>query len=352
LRAQEQDNAAQGLADLQRATDIAPENVEYSLALADAQALQNQLEDAEAVYQRLVEANTTPGHDAALIRSRYAGVLAGRAGFLARRARLKLAQRQITRDEAAKSLEEAVELYQEAVELYEQGIELAGEDPEDRAFARVGLATHLFRVDYRDASGDPERQTEADEMFASIEKLLIEAIDPNIPGSEPDGFRQYLLLADLYSSRNRHTDAIAVCEKRIDRGIDRKGIRGGERKRGLYLILVKAAGACVGEAVTLPHDSQKRQALLDDAQQFVLDAKSAPCTPKAESCWPGARISRPWACSRRRTRPIRPPTRRTRPTWPACTSTRGRLELRGRPSKRFCWAPGPVPAPGSAPACG
>ncbi|MHC4234696.1 MAG: tetratricopeptide repeat protein, partial [Planctomycetota bacterium] len=85
------------------------------------------------------------------------------------------------------------------------------------------------------------------------------------------GFDQYLLLADLYRVEERYADAIHVCQERIKRGIDRKGLKGADRKRGFYLTLVKAAESCVVEAVKLAQSAEGEE-LLNKAQEFINDA--------------------------------------------------------------------------------
>lgn len=261
LRAQDAANAETGLEKLRRAVELAPENVDYCLALVRGEAGEDQAEKALARLGEMGEANTVPGHDASRVRSIH-------ADLLTRVTQSKLAKQEVTPAEAAEQFDQAMKLHQEAIEL-------AGEDPKDQADARVHLARHWYRRDLALALRDPDRQAEVDETFEKIKKLLTDpetGVDRGAIGIDPDGFDHYLLLADLYQVKGRHADAVKVCEERIKRGIDRKGLKGARRKHRLYLTLVKAAEACVTQAAKLQPGSE-REAILDQAQGFVNDAR-------------------------------------------------------------------------------
>ncbi|MCH7814427.1 MAG: hypothetical protein IID40_10455, partial [Planctomycetes bacterium] len=255
-------SADEGVADLTRAVEIAPENVDYALALAGAQMLESQLQDAEALFERLMEANVTPGHDAARIRNAYAEWLSMQAGR---------ARRNRPNDQASKQLARAEELHQAAMEL-------AGDDPEDQSEARVRLADHLIKShNLKQALRETELSPATQEAAKRIEDLLVAAIE-----IDPDGFTHYLLLADLYQAQRKFGDVIRVCESRIERGIQRQGLKGAERKRGLYLALLAGANASIAQASTLSMESQERVELLTRAQAWVVDAKAErPAAPEA-----------------------------------------------------------------------
>lgn len=289
LKNQREENEAEGLAALQRAVEIAPENVDYGLALANWEAEQTREagerrglardEDHYARYEALVAANTEPGPDAFKIRSAYAGVLANQglmAAIQQRRAEIakqqaedtgQLDQARARQERADLFAAESEESYAKALALLKEGVALAGEEKKDQAAARVRLADFRFRQDLVPMARDPEKTGEADELTKYIKGLLVEAID-----LDPDGFEQYEILAALYQARERYADAIEVCDQRTKRAIGRTGLKSAERKQGMYLILLKAADMCLLEAGQTDDEAQ-RTVLLDQAQQYVEDAK-------------------------------------------------------------------------------
>ncbi|MCP4245537.1 MAG: tetratricopeptide repeat protein, partial [bacterium] len=260
LRKAEEIEPEDALADLTRAVEIAPENVDYALALASIQSsFEGKRQDAESLYERLMEANTTPGRDAARIRSAYADKitwLAAQAG------QADLATKQLARAE----------------ELHQAAIDLAGDDPDTRSDVRVRMAdylidTHLLRLALRQPEPTPEAQAAA----TRAEALLVEAIE-----IQPDGFGHCLLLAELYKLERKYTDMVRVCDTRIQRGIERKGLKGFERKQGLYLTLLAAADGCIVQASALQMESPERADLLTKAQEWVVEAKAErPTAPEA-----------------------------------------------------------------------
>ncbi|HUU84100.1 MAG TPA: tetratricopeptide repeat protein, partial [Phycisphaerae bacterium] len=292
LKEQREENQAEGLAALTRAVEIAPENVDYGLALAFWEST-NAREDGVtqdsaqeyARYNALVDANTQPGPDALKIRTAYATRLANRG----QTCELGAHRQQLAKADAEKKgLQERVQIherniqqletikeecYAKASALLQQALELAGDNKEDQAEARVRLAEYRFYRNVLRIAQDPEKQAEADQLTEPIRALLVEAIE-----LDPDGFEPYELLANLYQSRQRYDDAIEVCDQRAKRGIGRKGLHTSERKQGMYSILLKAADMCLLKAGQFEDEAQ-RNPYLDRAQQHIEDAKGE---------WPGA----------------------------------------------------------------
>ena len=253
LRQERPENLEEGFKILRRATEIDPDNVEYVLTLAMAAATADQPEDSEELFHRLVVANTTPGRNAFRVRALYGRHLANSSAEA----------------EAQGEADEAKLLREQAMGYFDEAIALAGDDPADQAAARVFLAQSLFTMKVAPVLADPEGNAETvSDSVEEAKELLGEAID-----LDPDGFEQYLALAAMYRGLGRPTDAVAVCEQRLQRDIDRKGLKGLDRKKGLFRVLLYATRECLSATTDLEADSPEREALLDKAQQFVVDAK-------------------------------------------------------------------------------
>ena len=289
LRSQDKTFQAQALAALNRAVEIAPENVDYSLALAEVQVGAKEEGDSEiaipedrfAVYKRLLEAHQVPGHDAYRIRVAYAERLAEQAmrfGYLWLRAEAATASAQALGDKAraaqlaeetSRREAETEEARSRALAMFEEALSMVGEQAEDQAAARVRLAQYIGDTKLRRLRSEEGKEEEANAVFEQIVGLLKEAID-----IDSHGFDQYTYLADVYRAEKRFADGIAVCKERADLGIERKGLKTQERKLGLYTVQLKAADLCILQAYEEPLGNPERDEYLEQAQQFVSDAQA------------------------------------------------------------------------------
>ncbi len=242
-----------GFEAMERAAELAPDNVEYVLSLALASRAAGRAEKAKDLFERLTQANSTPGRDAMRTRALWGRELASQADDAAEKGKANEA-------EALKAQSRA---------LFDEALAMAGDDPGDQADARVYLAQALFRRDIAPVFRDPEgdRAAVADEV-EQARKLLTEAI-----ALQPDEFHPYTVLAELLRGEKRSLDAIKVLEERCSRDIDRKGLKGQRRKRDRYGMLLEAAAECIAVANTLEVGSQERNDMLGKARRFVLDAR-------------------------------------------------------------------------------
>lgn len=289
LKAQDETYDQLGMAALKRASEIAPENVTYRLEYAAAKARGGRKDEteeqrlarqqeAEAVFKELLEAHQAPGHEAFLVRGRYAERLQkwGRSAEI-RKLRADTAKRQAEeagRDAVAAAEEakvrqaeaESAQFYDQALRMYNDALALVGDEPEDQGQARVQLAEYWYQRMFAQAFVSDD-QAAADQALDTAIRLLNEAIEV-----DPEGFAQCLLLADVYVARDMYDEAIEVCRTRAEREISRKGLKAGQRKIGRYQVLVKAADLCVAQVARLPQGTPQREERLQQAEAFVADA--------------------------------------------------------------------------------
>ncbi len=261
LRQEDESYKERGLTALRRSVELSPESVDYALALASSELEEDRSESSEDLLSRLVASNMVPGRDAFLVRATYAFFLANR-GFIARRSEKQA---------------ESKEALEQAVKYYEDAIKFAGDDPENQADARVRLAGHLYLAELLPAIREDGDSPKVSAVREQINELLDEAIK-----IEPDGFRQYSLQADVYVACSMPSEAVAACERRIDKGIDRKGLAGYGRKAQLFMLLVKASNSAVAASQGESISPEDRTEILDKAGRFAVDARNeVPGLPEA-----------------------------------------------------------------------
>jgi tetratricopeptide (TPR) repeat protein len=78
LESREAGNTDLGVGELQEASTLAPDVVEYPIDLAAQFARQEKFDEAERVFRELLDQNSSPGADASKVRSEFAQYLAGR----------------------------------------------------------------------------------------------------------------------------------------------------------------------------------------------------------------------------------------------------------------------------------
>ncbi len=229
---------AEGMKDLERAVELAPEVVDYSLTLASLVRFTGTPEREGEILKELVETNTTPGENAARVRYTYA--------------------RYLTR----------LNRFDEAVKFYEQAEAVAGDDPAVQAAAKSQHAqfwvTRWFQATTKSTPKD-----ELDRYQQKARRLLEESI-----AIDDSSFLSYMLLAELHSYRGEHLAAIDVCQQRIDKPIRRTGIKAQQRKFSLYLLLLRAAEEALSYADTLDRNTPAYEEAVARAESFSHDAAS------------------------------------------------------------------------------
>ncbi|MFQ5489191.1 MAG: tetratricopeptide repeat protein [Phycisphaerae bacterium] len=260
LRGETPENLEVGTKELRRAVELAPENVDYGLALAMLEAQEGASADADAFFERLLKAHAESGSEALKVRTLYGRLLASRAA--AARAR--------------RQNDEAESFQKQARALLEEGVALAGQDLGDQVSARVQLGRYLAATELQPLLAKDTPPEQMVPVVDPIKSIYSEAI-----AIDPDSFAPYLALGELHRSLGNQLEAIEVYEQRLGKDIDRKGFRGWERKRDLFRILISAADTCVWAAKDLPFGSEDREALLEKGDGFVRDAKAEmPMSPQ------------------------------------------------------------------------
>jgi len=246
LRRRAEDNAAKGLLELEKAFELAPEVVKYGIDLAMEYARISRFDEAESLLRKLVAENTAPGLSASSARLSL-------ARFLARQQK-----------------------FDEAGPLFSESVAFAGEDEDARIDAEIGNAVFLS-VRWARARRDKLPEEEAQPYFDEAEKILTDQV-----ARDPDNFKAYRQLALLYKASSRLQDVIDICEKRLARGLVRKGVKATQNRVDTFMLMLNASEAAVvlGLRAGDEGDSKTRDDFLSKAEQYVVDARGeAPTHP-------------------------------------------------------------------------
>ena len=238
------DATDEGLNQLRKAQELAPEEVEYAIDLAEELVKRSKDSEAEAIYEKLMADHHEPGAAASKVRVAYARYLAFRD----------------KKDDAQK--------------YFAQAIDIAGDDVASRREARLAYAGFLMQkwVKARRAADE-----QAQAVYDSAEKLINESID-----DDPKAFDSYLQLASLYRLAGEHEKVVDVCEKRIQQGLDRKGVEATKNRLNAFTLMTYASEAAVALSVQAgaAGNFADRDRWLARADQYVVDAKGeAPTHP-------------------------------------------------------------------------
>jgi len=246
LGSQDEANPQRGEAQLEQATRLDPDNVEYALDLAAHYLISKRIDDGLSLLEELATKFASPGSEASEIR-------------------LALAR-----------YHSRVKPYTDAEPYFEESIKLAGTDDKPRRKAQVGYAVYLSQKWARsvDENGPNE---EADAILARSESVLKHAID-----ADPDSFAPYLQLSFLYHKLlGRHEETIDICEARLARPFSRKGVRAAKDRLSVFQLNIRASRAAVALAKET-ENAAKRDTWLQKAEQYLSDAKGeAPNHPTA-----------------------------------------------------------------------
>ena len=234
----------EGLGDLQKACELAQESVDYAIDLAVEFVRREQPDKAEKAFADLNARNTRPGAEASKVRIAYARYLAGRG-----------------------KREEAERFFKEAMVF-------PGDDAgalREAKLAYAGFVTQQWALAMR----DPESKEEATPLFDKAESILKECAE-----SDPDAFIAYLQLAMLYRSAGRHADVVETCEKRISRGLSRKGVEATQNRMSTFTLMIYASEASMALGITAAQENNvaDRDRWLARAEQYVADARGEAST--------------------------------------------------------------------------
>ncbi len=246
LRRRADENAAQGLLELEKAYELAPALVKHGTELALEYTRISRLDEAELLLRKLVAENTTPGANASQARLSL-------AKFLARQQKPN-----------------------EAGPLFGESVTLAGDDHEARIDAEIGHAVFLS-IRWARARRDGQPEEESQPYFDHAEKILTDQI-----ARDPDNFKSYRQLAMLYKASSRLQEVIDICEQRLARGLVRKGVKATQHRVDTFMLMLNASEAAVVLALRAGEDgdSEAKDDLLDKAEQYVVDARGeAPTHP-------------------------------------------------------------------------
>ncbi|HNQ21830.1 MAG TPA: tetratricopeptide repeat protein [Phycisphaerae bacterium] len=250
LQGEQPDNAARGLAELEKAVELEPGKADYAIDLArcyGVREMQARRDDPataaewdtkrrqllEGLCARLLE----PSVDAAAARGALAEYLAGQGQE------------------------------EEAERLLREGIELAGDDVTVRGQARLRYATFLAQR-WVGARNDAARKELAERALAEAQQLLRLTIE-----EDPDTFPAYQQLASIYMLAGQYEEARKVCDARIGRGFSRLGLAAARNRSATVGLMLTASRACVALASST-EDLRVREEMVRAAQTYVDDARA------------------------------------------------------------------------------
>ncbi len=247
LESRDANNTELGIRELEAAAATAPDVVEYPVALAAQFARQEKFDDAERHFRELMDHHASPGANAAKTRLAFAQYLAGR------------------------------QRWDEAAPVFAESLKLAENAPAALREAQMGYAQFLaqrWARAMRDESTRPAGQGFFDEAEAILKRCM---------EADPEAFDAYLQMALLYKSSGRHQDVVDVCERRISRGLSRKGAEATQNKLGIFNLMIYASEACVALGLTVEDDASREKWLVR-AEQYVADARGeSPTHPRVLS---------------------------------------------------------------------
>jgi len=268
LESRDAANTELGVRELQEASTLAPDVVEYPIDLATQFARRAEFESAERIFRELMDRHVSPGAKASKARLSFAQYLTGRQ-------RLDEAAEHFARSlelgegDAAALREAQMGYAQFLVQRWAKTMRASAERPAS------GSATDRTGQTSRPSSEGPSTPPTAQTLFDEAEAILTQCID-----ADPDAFDAYLQMAVLYKSAARHADVLRVCDERIGRGLSRKGAEATQSKLSTFSLMIYASEACVALGLAAQDDAA-RERWLTRAEQYVTDAKGeAPSHPR------------------------------------------------------------------------
>ncbi len=170
----------------------------------------------------------------------------------------------------------------------------ATDETDDNYFARVALAGEHIISAVASAGDDVDAMREAyqqrgiffaqswarakqkkenDEITEPILAKAIAAYEFSIKADD-DNFDTYVLLATLYRASQHFDDAINACERRLDAGFSRKGIRAAYDKQFAFQLMILASQTALAKsrAEDAELDQAEKDKLIIRAKQYVDDA--------------------------------------------------------------------------------
>ncbi len=261
LESRDAANTELGIRELQEASTLDSEVVEYSIDLAAQFARHEKFDEAERVFRELMDRHGSPGANASKVRLAFAQYLTGRSS----------AEPPVSGSAKGSTPSGGLD---EAAEYFAQSLKLAEGDAAALREAQMGYAQFLVQrwaIAMRDESTRPSAQA----LYDEAEAILRQCID-----ADPDAFDAYLQMATLYKFAARHADVVQVCDRRISRGLSRKGVEATQSKLSIFSLMIYASEACVALSLATEDLSAKEQ-WLTRAEQYVADAKGeSPSHPR------------------------------------------------------------------------
>jgi tetratricopeptide (TPR) repeat protein len=247
LESRDRANVDRGIAALTAAARLAPGRVDLAIDLARELTRQERVEAAEDLYRKLLDEHSAPGGSGSAAQLAYARHLTERQRF------------------------------EEAEDFFQRSLKSADNDAEALLEARMGYAQFLMQRWARSMQDEQAKDT-AQPLFERAEQILRECVS-----ASPEDFEPSLQMALLYKAAQRHAEVIDTCEKRIHRGLSRKGIEATRNRVSMFTLMIYASEASVALGVKATEPGE-RDEWLKKAEQYVADARGeSPTHPRVLS---------------------------------------------------------------------
>jgi tetratricopeptide (TPR) repeat protein len=253
LVSQRPEYAAEGLAELKDACRLAPEKLQYVLDLlnryidlqreADLNGNEDQARSVTAEMQALIAESMT-----------YFSLANAEAGRVTRADAARLRWEQGWHLAMQDRFDEADALFAESMSIGAQA-----SDPKDRIAPQVQYANYLS-ARWANAEG----HSASDPLFVQADELLRDGISKS-----PDDFDAYVQRAENLIAVRDYEEAIAVCEKRLELGFERRGLDAERQQDRFSMLLLLASRAAYSIAVHPANNQAERATQLARAEGYI-----------------------------------------------------------------------------------
>ncbi len=239
----------EGLAALKEAVSLQPDHIDYAIDLANAHILAGEIATGETQFTNLLASYPDDSIEASTIHIAYA----------------KYLNRPREPDETNDAY--FARIARAGIHLI-SGVASAGVD--SKAIHEANKQQGIF---FAQAWARAVQQKATDEENNARKAKAVAAYELSIE-ADGDDFETYVLLATLHRASQHYDDAINTCERRLDAGFSRKGIRAARDKQLAFQLMILASQAALAkaQAIDVAIDPQQKEQLITRAKQYVDDA--------------------------------------------------------------------------------
>ncbi len=239
----------EGLLALEKAASLQPDNVDYAIDLANAHLQAGDISAGESQFTDLLSTHANESVEASNIHIAFA----------------KYLNRPRTPDETNEAYLARIA---RAGQHINSGVALADGDPKaaHEAYQQQGI---FFAQAWARAKQGKAAEGELDDLAAKA----IASYERSIKADD-DNFETYVLLATLYRATQHFDEAISACERQLDAGFSRKGIRSSYDKQLAFQLMILASQTALAKTQSKDNaiEPAEKEKFITLAKQYVDDA--------------------------------------------------------------------------------